>query len=139
MKSTFNKKKHQDKNSVTAANNSLTQTLLETNQQNSEDNSNAATKENSVTNIASSTPKASFANSWIKPGAASYIVVTGFNIAIPHLFGQTIGKIPVVSEWTAEALKTVFTKVPTPLLDMLMTAGNMGTYKSVKSFFCSGR
>jgi hypothetical protein len=80
-------------------------------------------------------PKASFANSWIKPGVASYIVATGMNIAVPHFFGQTIGRIPVVSEWTANALKTVFTKTPVPVLDMLMTAGNMGTYNGVKEFF----
>jgi hypothetical protein len=80
-------------------------------------------------------PKASFANSWVKPGLATYVVATGMNIAVPHFFGQTIGRIPVVSEWTANAIKTVFTKTPVPVLDMLMTAGNMATYKSVKGFF----
>jgi hypothetical protein len=84
---------------------------------------------------AETTPKANFATRWIKPAMASYVVATGMNIAMPHFFGQTLGRIPGVAAWTAKAMKTVFENVPKPVLDMLMTAGNFATYKSVKGFF----
>ena len=79
--------------------------------------------------------KASFADRWIKPAVVGYVVTIGSSIAMPHFIGQTIGRIPVVSDWIATAFKTVFEKAPTPVLDMLMTAGNFMTYKSVKSLF----
>jgi hypothetical protein len=126
-----------DNNSI-LPDNSLTQVLLPHKQnavyiseEDIEDDSAVAPKDHAE----KAKPNATFANSWIKPGVASYIVVTGMNIAVPHFFGQTIGRIPVVSDWVIDALKTVFTKTPVPVLDMLMTAGNMATYNGVKEFF----
>jgi hypothetical protein len=133
---------HQNGNNLTESappNNSLTQVLLSPSENleyvSADDLAGDSVSEAAVEDHPEEQPKASFANSWIKPGLASYIVATGMNIAVPHFFGQTIGRIPVVGDWTINALKTVFTKTPVPVLDMLMTAGNMGTYNGVKGFF----
>ncbi len=80
-------------------------------------------------------PKASFADRWLKPVVASYIFTTGANLAIPHLFSQTFGRIPVVGAWTANAMKTVFQKLPLPMLDALMTSGSLANFKNIKGFF----
>jgi hypothetical protein len=80
-------------------------------------------------------PTASFATRWIKPMLASYIVTTGTNIAVPHFFSQTVGRIPVVGDWTAQAMKTAFEHMPTAVLDMLMTSGSLANFNNVKSFF----
>jgi hypothetical protein len=76
-----------------------------------------------------------FMNAWIKPAVVSYIFTSGINMAMPHFFGQTIGRIPVVGDWVSHAFKTVFEKMPRPVFDTLMTAGSTLNYKNIKSLF----